>query len=78
MLVAAQDTVTDSLCKKYTWQQENTEIMCTLFFCFEWPQIGEESALGCRAGKCVNYDFYLCFACLNHCVEFIPVSSFCI
>ena len=42
MLVAAQDTVTDSLCKKYTWQQGSTEIIHTLFFCFEWSQIEEE------------------------------------
>lgn len=40
MLVAAQDADTASLClKKYTWQQQNTEIMPTLFFCFEWPRI---------------------------------------
>lgn len=28
--------------QKNTWQPGNVEIMCTLFFCFGWPQREEE------------------------------------
>lgn len=49
----------------------NTEIIRTLFFCFEWTQIGEDIALLIAAQEraLITISIFV----LNHCVEFITV-----
>lgn len=53
----------------------NTEIIRTLFFCFEWPQIEEDIArlIAVQESALITISIFV----LNHCVEFISLLFVC-